>query len=75
MSTILTTWPTGVSAPYTTDNDHNHSGLVVVITAINLCLVLLSLAARTFSSFSKNRLQRDDYTYWALVVQYYPPPL
>ncbi|KAJ5512919.1 hypothetical protein N7463_002471 [Penicillium fimorum] len=57
----------------TTDNDHNHSGLVVVITAVNLCLVLISLAARTFSSYHRNSLQRDDYTFGALVVHYYRP--
>lgn len=71
MSATSTTWPSGVSPPLTTDNDHNHSGLVVVITAVNLCLVLLSLAARTFSSYHRNRLQRDDYAFGALVVQYY----
>lgn len=39
--------------PLTTDNDHDHSGLVMVITAVNLCLVLLSLAAHTFSSYRR----------------------
>ncbi|OQE00406.1 hypothetical protein PENVUL_c052G00070 [Penicillium vulpinum] len=34
MSTTSTTWPSDVSPPLTTDNDHNHSGLVVVITAL-----------------------------------------
>lgn len=68
MSATSTTWPSGVSPPLTTDNDHNHSGLVVVITAVNFCLVLLSLAARTFSSYHRNRLQRDDYAFGALVL-------
>ncbi|KAJ5199669.1 hypothetical protein N7491_009533 [Penicillium cf. griseofulvum] len=57
-----------VSPPLTMDNDHNHSGLVVVITAVNLCLVLFSLAARSFSSYHRNSLQRDDYTFGALVL-------
>lgn len=73
MSATAKTWPSGVSPPLTTDNDHNHSGLVVVMTAFNLCLILFSLAARTFSSYHRNRLQRDDYTFGALVVRYYPP--
>ncbi|KAJ5490434.1 hypothetical protein N7453_011259 [Penicillium expansum] len=64
MSATAKTWPSGVSPPLTTDNDHNHSGLVVVMTAFNLCLILFSLAARTFSSYHRNRLQRDDYTFW-----------
>jgi hypothetical protein len=68
MSASPTTSATDVSPPLTTDNDHNHSGLVVVITAVNLCLVLFSLAARSFSSYHKNSLQRDDYTFGALVV-------
>ncbi|KAJ5164773.1 uncharacterized protein N7500_006603 [Penicillium coprophilum] len=57
-----------VSPPLTTDNDHNHSGLVVVITAVNLCLVLFSLAARTFSAYQRKGLQRDDYTFGAFVL-------
>ncbi|KAJ5951284.1 uncharacterized protein N7479_009697 [Penicillium vulpinum] len=68
MSTTSTTWPSDVSPPLTTDNDHNHSGLVVVITAVSLCLVLFSLAARMFSSYHRNRLQRDDYTFGVLVL-------
>ncbi|EKV12777.1 hypothetical protein PDIG_42130 [Penicillium digitatum PHI26] len=68
MSVTLKTWPSGVSPPLTTNNDHDHSGLVVVITAFNLCLVLFSLGARTFSSYHRNRLQRDDYTFGALVL-------
>ncbi|KAJ6178284.1 hypothetical protein N7519_008745 [Penicillium mononematosum] len=68
MSATLTTLNSGVSPPLTTDNDHNHSGLIVVITAVNLCLVSFSLAARTFSSYHRNSLQRDDYTFGALVV-------
>jgi hypothetical protein len=70
MSATSTTLASGVSPPLTTDNDHDHSGLIVVITAVNLCLVFFSLAARTFSSYHRNRLQRDDYTFGALVVQY-----
>ncbi|KAJ5360016.1 hypothetical protein N7517_009207 [Penicillium concentricum] len=62
------TWATDVSPPLTTDNDHNHSGLVVVITAVTLCLVLFSLAARIYSSQHRDSLQRDDYTFGALVL-------
>ncbi|KAJ5929154.1 hypothetical protein N7454_007002, partial [Penicillium verhagenii] len=54
--------------PLTADNEYDHSGLVVVLTAVSLCLVLFSLAARTFSSYHRNSLQRDDYTFGALVV-------
>ncbi|KAL4778898.1 hypothetical protein BJX76DRAFT_120664 [Aspergillus varians] len=68
MSATSTPLPSGVSPPLTTDNDHNHSGLVVVITAVSLCLVLFSVAARTFSSYHRNSLQRDDYTFGALVL-------
>ncbi|KAJ5623662.1 hypothetical protein N7490_012267 [Penicillium lividum] len=68
MSATSTIWPSGVSPPLTTDNDHDHSGLIVVITAFSLCLVLFSLAARTFSSYHRNSLQRDDYTFGALVL-------
>ena len=73
MSANSTTVSSGVSPPLTTDNNHNHSGLIVVITAFNLCLVLFSVAARTFSSYHRNSLQRDDYTFGALVVQFYTP--
>ncbi|KAJ5780248.1 hypothetical protein N7457_005408 [Penicillium paradoxum] len=68
MSATLTTLPSGVSPPLTTDNEYNHSGLVVVITAVNLCLVLLSLAARTLNPYHRNSLQRDNYIFYTFVL-------
>lgn len=47
--------------------------ITIVDWLVNLCPVLLSLAAPTFSSYRRNRLQRDDYAFGALLVQYYWP--
>jgi hypothetical protein len=50
------------------DRKDNHGGLVVVITGFCLVLVLSSLAARTFSSYKRRIIQKDDYGFMAVVV-------
>ncbi|KAI9373609.1 hypothetical protein BJX61DRAFT_552104 [Aspergillus egyptiacus] len=61
-------FPPGVRAPLTTDNENDHSGLIVVITSFFLVLTLGSLSARVFSSYRKRIVQYDDYVFVALVV-------
>ncbi|KAL2829431.1 hypothetical protein BDW59DRAFT_178407 [Aspergillus cavernicola] len=65
---ISLTFPPGVRAPLSTDNDNNHSGLIVVITSFFLVLILASLFARIFSSYRKRMIQRDDYMFAVLVL-------
>ncbi|GFF84865.1 hypothetical protein IFM53868_04290 [Aspergillus udagawae] len=60
--------PSGVSGPPTVNRKDNHGGLVVVITGFCLVLVLSSLAARTFSSYKRRIIQRDDYGFMAVLV-------
>ncbi|GAQ10117.1 hypothetical protein ALT_7438 [Aspergillus lentulus] len=66
--TTATTLPSGVSGPPTVNRNDNHGGLVVVITGFCLVLVLSSLAARTFSSFKRRIIQKDDYGFMAVVI-------
>jgi hypothetical protein len=66
-----TAYPPGVSPPLTTDNENDHSGLIVIITALFLVFVLISVAARVFSSYKRRLIQRDDYLFGALVVRHY----
>ncbi|KAJ5645643.1 hypothetical protein N7507_011654 [Penicillium longicatenatum] len=61
-------WPADVTAPLTVDNAHNHSGLIVVLTAFALVLFIVALAARVYSSSQKANLQPDDYAFAALVT-------
>ncbi|KAJ6134890.1 hypothetical protein N7512_000050 [Penicillium capsulatum] len=68
MSTTATTLPSGISAPLTTDNENDHSGLVVIFAAFGLLLVLAALGARIHSSYHRHTVQRDDYTFGGLVV-------
>ncbi|KAL4865339.1 hypothetical protein BDV12DRAFT_211107 [Aspergillus spectabilis] len=68
MSTLMTSFPAGVKAPLSTDNDDNHSGLIVVITSFYLVLILASLSARVFSLSRKHIVQQDDYVFVALVL-------
>ncbi|KAL4882459.1 hypothetical protein BJY04DRAFT_41449 [Aspergillus karnatakaensis] len=67
MST-LTPLPAGVRAPLATDNDDDHSGLIVVITSFYVVLILASLSARVFSLSRKHFVQKDDYVFAVLVV-------
>lgn len=66
--TTVTALPSGVSRPPTVNRKDNHGGLIVVITAFCLVLVLSSLAARTFSSYKRRMIQKDDYGFIAVVV-------
>ncbi|KAJ5267106.1 hypothetical protein N7478_009914 [Penicillium angulare] len=61
-------WPSGVSAPLTVNNDNDHSGLIVVLTVVCLCLHLLAIAAVIFSSFQKSTLPPGGYAFAALVT-------
>ncbi|KAF7161334.1 hypothetical protein CNMCM5623_006948 [Aspergillus felis] len=63
-----TALPSGVSGPPTVNRKDNHGGLVVVITGFCLVLVLSSLAARTFSSYKRRIIQKDDYGFMAVLV-------
>ncbi|KAJ6081569.1 hypothetical protein N7499_006443 [Penicillium canescens] len=63
-----TAYPPGVSPPLTTDNENDHSGLIVIITALFLVFVLISVAARAFSSYKRHLIQRDDYFFGVLVA-------
>ncbi|KAL4919025.1 hypothetical protein BDW62DRAFT_217135 [Aspergillus aurantiobrunneus] len=63
-----TTFPPGVRAPLTADNDDDHSGLIVVITSFYLVLTLSALSARVFSLYRKRVVQLDDYAFAILVV-------
>ncbi|PKX89056.1 uncharacterized protein P174DRAFT_379349 [Aspergillus novofumigatus IBT 16806] len=63
-----TALPSGVSDPPTVDRKDNHGGLVVVITGFCLVLVLSSLAARTFSSYKRRIIQKDDFGFMAVVI-------
>ncbi|KAL2838124.1 hypothetical protein BJY01DRAFT_220280 [Aspergillus pseudoustus] len=67
-ATLAMLLPSEVRAPLTTDNDDDHSGLVVVITSFYIVLTLSSLAARLFSSHRKRVIQKDDYVFAALVI-------
>lgn len=62
-------WPAGISAPLTVDNEYNHSGLIVVLTAFTLVLFIVAIAARINSSSQKASFQPDDYAFAALVVR------
>lgn len=61
--------PSGVSPPLTTENEFNHSGLIVIATSFYLVLVVWSLGARIFSCSHRRRVQPDDYIFGVLVVR------
>ncbi|KAL5334285.1 hypothetical protein BJX70DRAFT_378693 [Aspergillus crustosus] len=67
-SSLMTIFPPGVRAPLATDNENDHSGLIVVITSFYLVLILASLSARVFSLSRKHIVQQDDYAFALLVV-------
>lgn len=71
---MSTSWPAGISAPLTEDNEYNHSGLIVVLTAFTLVLFLVAIAARINSSSQKASFKPDDYAFAALVVRYSAVP-
>ncbi|KAL4767548.1 hypothetical protein BDW60DRAFT_211813 [Aspergillus nidulans var. acristatus] len=62
------TFPPGVRAPLTADNENDHSGLVVVLTSFYIVLTLASVLARVFSLHRKRIVQADDYVFSALVA-------
>ncbi|KAJ5792076.1 uncharacterized protein N7503_008054 [Penicillium pulvis] len=61
-------WPAGITAPLTVDNEYNHSGLIVVLTAFTLVLFIVAIAARINSSSQKASFQPDDFAFAALVT-------
>lgn len=67
-------YPPGVSPPLTTDTENDHSGLIVIVTALFLVFALVSVAARVYSSYKRHLIQRDDYLFGALVVGDQPYP-
>lgn len=68
MSSFTRAWASDVSAPLTVNNDNNHSGLIVVLTAVCLCLYIVAITARIYYSGQKRNLSTDDHTFVALVV-------
>ena len=60
--------PSGVSAPLTTDNPNNHSGLIVIITSFYIVLIIVALTARIYASFQRRIMQHDDFLFGVLVV-------
>ncbi|PYH43460.1 uncharacterized protein BP01DRAFT_323083 [Aspergillus saccharolyticus JOP 1030-1] len=68
MAILLSSLPPGVSPPLTEDNEHNHNGLLVIITSLGLFLVLASLGIRIFASSKRSILLRDDYVLFIVVA-------
>ncbi|KAL4996449.1 hypothetical protein BDV10DRAFT_172153 [Aspergillus recurvatus] len=62
------TFPPGVRAPLTVDNENDHSGLVVVLTSFYIVLTLASVLARAFALHRKRIVQVDDYVFAGLVA-------
>ena len=68
MTVLGASLPPGVSPPLTEDNDHNHNGLIVIITSLALFLVLASLGIRLFASSKRGLILKDDYVLLAVVI-------
>ncbi|RAH67871.1 uncharacterized protein BO66DRAFT_141354 [Aspergillus aculeatinus CBS 121060] len=68
MATRSSSLPPGVSSPLTEENEHNHTGLIVIITSLGLFLVLASLGIRMFASSKRSILLRDDYVLFVVVA-------
>ncbi|RAL03183.1 uncharacterized protein BO80DRAFT_423152 [Aspergillus ibericus CBS 121593] len=68
MAVLAASLPPGVSPPLTEDNDHNHNGLIVIITSLSLFLILASLGIRLFASSKRGLLLKDDYVLFAVVI-------
>ncbi|RAK78895.1 uncharacterized protein BO72DRAFT_467338 [Aspergillus fijiensis CBS 313.89] len=68
MATRSSSLPPGVSSPLTEENEHNHNGLIVIITSLGLFLVLASLGIRMFASSKRSILLRDDYVLFVVVA-------
>ncbi|PYH97341.1 hypothetical protein BO71DRAFT_140371 [Aspergillus ellipticus CBS 707.79] len=68
----MTVWASslspGVSPPLTEDNDHNHNGLIVIITSLALFLILASLGIRLFASSKRGLITNDDYVLFIVVI-------
>ncbi|OJJ00876.1 hypothetical protein ASPVEDRAFT_40381 [Aspergillus versicolor CBS 583.65] len=62
------TYPPGIRSPLATDNENNHSGLIVVITSFYLVLTLFSISARLFTLHRKRLVQLDDFVFAFLVI-------
>jgi hypothetical protein len=60
--------PAGMSAPLSTDNPDNHSGLIVILASFYIVLIIVSLAARVYASFQRRIMQQDDVLFGVLVV-------
>ncbi|RAL08275.1 uncharacterized protein BO97DRAFT_223958 [Aspergillus homomorphus CBS 101889] len=68
MATLASPLPPGVSPPLTEENEHNHNGLIVIITSLGLFLALASLGIRIFASSKRSILLRDDYLLFVVVA-------
>ncbi|PWY77308.1 hypothetical protein BO94DRAFT_588639 [Aspergillus sclerotioniger CBS 115572] len=68
MAVLAASLPPGVSPPLTEDNDHNHNGLIVIITSLALFLILASLGIRLFASSKRGLILKDDYVLFAVVI-------
>lgn len=68
MAVLASSLPPGVSPPLTEDNDHNHNGLVVIVTSLALFLVLASLVIRLFASSKRGLMLQDDHVLFAAAV-------
>ncbi|GJP94213.1 cytochrome P450 family protein [Aspergillus niger] len=70
MAVLASSLPPGVSPPLTEDNDHNHNGLIVIVTSLALFLVLASLVIRIFASSKRGLMLQDDHVLFAAAVHY-----
>ncbi|PYH31906.1 uncharacterized protein BO87DRAFT_363732 [Aspergillus neoniger CBS 115656] len=68
MAVLASSLPPGVSPPLTEDNDHNHNGLVVIVTSLALFLVLASLVIRLFASSKRGLMLQDDHVLFAAAI-------
>ncbi|GKZ63506.1 hypothetical protein AnigIFM49718_000815 [Aspergillus niger] len=70
MAVLASSLPPGVSPPLTEDNDHNHNGLIVIVTSLALFLVIASLVIRIFASSKRGLMLQDDHVLFAAAVHY-----
>ncbi|GKZ32877.1 hypothetical protein AbraIFM66950_002563 [Aspergillus brasiliensis] len=68
MAVLTSSLPPGVSPPLTEDNDHNHNGLIVIVTSLALFLVLASLVIRVFASSKRGLMLQDDHVLFAAAI-------
>ncbi|GCB27237.1 hypothetical protein AAWM_10122 [Aspergillus awamori] len=68
MAVLASSLPPGVSPPLTEDNDHNHNGLIVIVTSLALFLVIASLVIRIFASSKRGLMLQDDHVLFAAAI-------